>query len=198
MTPEQQAKAPRLALLLIVVTLAIGLFASGALENFSLEKTAQLIRDSGPWGIAVYVAAFALLQPLGLSGNMFAIVAGLACTLIGATPGGAEHDYRQTVSPWFRSIWVLQPRGDLMVDAPLWFHIHVLIGLTLFCLWPFTRLVHAFSAPIGYLFRPYIVYRSRDAARGPGADTRAVLAGAGLSPTEIDAALASGLVAERI
>jgi nitrate reductase gamma subunit len=25
-------------------------------------------------------------------------------------------------------------------------------------------LVHVFSAPIGYLFRPYIVYRSRDVA----------------------------------
>ncbi|HZM67371.1 MAG TPA: hypothetical protein VFC16_13855 [Nakamurella sp.] len=27
--------------------------------------------------------------------------------------------------------------------------------------------MHAFSAPFGYLFRPYIVYRSRDTAR-PG------------------------------
>ncbi|BBZ62084.1 respiratory nitrate reductase subunit gamma [Mycolicibacterium monacense] len=95
---------------------------------------------------------------------VMAIVAGLACTLIGATPVGAEHDYRQTVSPWFRSIWILQPRGDLMAAAPLWFHIHVIIALVLFCLWPFTRLVHVFSAPIGYLFRPYIVYRSRDVA----------------------------------
>ncbi|KUI40788.1 nitrate reductase [Mycobacterium sp. GA-1199] len=93
---------------------------------------------------------------------VMAIVAGLACTLIGATPVGAEHDYRQTVSPWFRSIWILQPRGDLMAQAPLWFHIHVIIALVLFCLWPFTRLVHVFSAPIGYLFRPYIVYRSRE------------------------------------
>ncbi|KUH92766.1 nitrate reductase [Mycobacterium sp. IS-3022] len=93
---------------------------------------------------------------------VLAIIAGLACTLIGATPVGAEHDYRQTVSPWFRSIWILQPRGDLMAQAPLWFHIHVMIALVLFCLWPFTRLVHVFSAPIGYLFRPYIVYRSRD------------------------------------
>jgi nitrate reductase gamma subunit len=32
----------------------------------------------------------------------------------------------------------------------------------LFALWPFTRLVHAFSAPFAYLFRPYIVYRNRD------------------------------------
>ena len=36
--------------------------------------------------------------------------------------------------------------------------------MALFALWPFTRLVHAFTAPVGYLFRPYIVYRSRDAA----------------------------------
>lgn len=95
-----------------------------------------------------------------------AIIAGVSCTMIGASPAGADHDYRETVSPWFRSIWILQPRGDLMVQAPLYFHIHVMIGLTLFCLWPFTRLVHVFSAPIGYLFRPYIVYRSRDVAAG--------------------------------
>jgi nitrate reductase gamma subunit len=31
----------------------------------------------------------------------------------------------------------------------------------LFAAWPFTRLVHVFSAPVGYLTRPYIVYRSR-------------------------------------
>ena len=94
-----------------------------------------------------------------------AMIAGFTCTVIGATPEGAEHDYRETVSPWFRSIWMLQPRGDLMVQAPLYFHVHVMIALVLFCLWPFTRLVHVFSAPIGYLFRPYIVYRSRDVAR---------------------------------
>ena len=53
-----------------------------------------------------------------------------------------------------------------MAQAPLSFQIHALIGMALFALWPFTRLVHAFSAPIGYLFRPYIVYRSRDVATG--------------------------------
>ena len=47
---------------------------------------------------------------------------------------------------------------------PAYFQVHVMICLTLFALWPFTRLVHAFSAPIGYLFRPYVVYRSRDVA----------------------------------
>ncbi|MFZ2529591.1 MAG: respiratory nitrate reductase subunit gamma [Rhodococcus sp. (in: high G+C Gram-positive bacteria)] len=93
-----------------------------------------------------------------------AIVAGLATTMIGAFEGNEAHNYRETVSPWFRSIWILQPDGAAMAEAPLSFHIHVTIALILFALWPFTRLVHAFSAPFGYLFRPYVVYRSRDKA----------------------------------
>jgi len=52
----------------------------------------------------------------------------------------------------------------VMIHAPLDYQLHALIGMVLFTLWPFTRLVHVFSAPIAYLFRPYIVYRSRDTA----------------------------------
>ena len=93
-----------------------------------------------------------------------AIVLGLYATALGSGVVGEAYNYRETVSVWFRSIWVLQPQGYLMAEAPLYFQVHVAIGLVLFALWPFTRLVHAFSAPIGYLFRPYIVYRSRDVA----------------------------------
>jgi nitrate reductase gamma subunit len=98
---------------------------------------------------------------------ILAIVAGLATTLLGSGVIGEEHNYRETVSVWFRSIFILQPDGEAMAQAPLSFQIHAVIGMALFALWPFTRLVHAFSAPVGYLFRPYIVYRSRDTAR-PG------------------------------
>jgi nitrate reductase gamma subunit len=94
-----------------------------------------------------------------------AIVAGLATTLLGAA-GGEEHNYRLTVSPWFRSLFVLQPDVDAMSRAGLAFQVHVLIGMLLFATWPFTRLVHAFSAPVGYLFRPYVVYRRRPVAAG--------------------------------
>ena len=95
-----------------------------------------------------------------------AIAAGLTATTLGSGLFGEAYNYRESISIWFRSIWVFQPRGDLMQEVPVYYQLHVVIALMLFCLWPFTRLVHVFSAPIGYLFRPYIVYRTRDAARG--------------------------------
>jgi hypothetical protein len=52
-----------------------------------------------------------------------------------------------------------------MVGTPVSFQVHNLIVLVLLAIWLCTRLVHMFSAPVGYLFRPYIVYRSRDTAR---------------------------------
>lgn len=78
---------------------------------------------------------------------------------------GPGFHYRETISPWIRSILFFQPQVQLMQDVPLLFQLHVITAFALFALWPFTRLVHVFSAPVGYLFRPYIVYRSRDAER---------------------------------
>lgn len=96
-----------------------------------------------------------------------AIVVGLWTTLSGAFGGADAFNYRESVSPWFRSLFIFQPDIAAMAKAPLSFHLHTLIGMALFVLWPFTRLVHAFTAPIHYLFRPYIVYRSRDLVTPP-------------------------------
>ncbi|WP_143343161.1 respiratory nitrate reductase subunit gamma, partial [Crossiella equi] len=82
------------------------------------------------------------------------------------------HDYRETVSPWFRSIFYLQPQPELMVEAPLGFQLHALSAWVLVAFWPFSRLVHVFSMPLGYLTRPYVVYRSRDTALGSRAPRR--------------------------
>jgi nitrate reductase gamma subunit len=92
-----------------------------------------------------------------------AIVLGLWTTLHSVGAGSEAHNYRETVAPWFRSLFVLQPDIESMAEAPTSFQIHTLVGMLLFAIWPFTRLVHAFTAPFHYLFRPYIVYRSRDA-----------------------------------
>jgi nitrate reductase gamma subunit len=99
------------------------------------------------------------------------IVLGLGTTVLGNLTGH-PHDYRLTVSPWFRSIFYLQPKTSLIIQAPIGFRLHVLSAWTLFAFWPFSRLVHVFSAPVGYLTRPYIVYRSRDVQLGARATKR--------------------------
>lgn len=82
---------------------------------------------------------------------------------------GAHYNYREGVSPWFRSIFTFSPDAALIANAPLQFQVHAFLAFLLLLIWPFTRLVHVFSAPFGYLTRPYIVYRSKgDAVAGPG------------------------------
>jgi nitrate reductase gamma subunit len=93
------------------------------------------------------------------------ILLGLGTTVLGNLTGH-PHDYRLTVAPWFRSIFYLDPDTDLIQAAPIGFRLHVLAAWLLFAFWPFSRLVHVFSAPLGYLTRPYIVYRSRDLRLG--------------------------------
>jgi nitrate reductase gamma subunit len=41
------------------------------------------------------------------------------------------------------------------------YQLHAMSALVFIAMWPFTRLVHVWSAPVAYLWRPYIVYRRR-------------------------------------
>jgi len=91
-----------------------------------------------------------------------AVLSGMLNTL---TNVFAAYNYRESVSPWFRSLVSVHPHPELMAQAPWTFQVHTLIVLTLIAIWPYTRLVHMFSAPVGYLLRPYVVYRSKDPQR---------------------------------
>ncbi|MGW4024901.1 respiratory nitrate reductase subunit gamma [Streptomyces sp. NPDC005009] len=96
---------------------------------------------------------------------------GLAATVVANIVGGG-YNYRETISPWFRSIFYFRPDPDLMTGTPVLFQLHAVSALLLFAAWPFTRLVHMLTAPLGYLTRPYIVYRSRDVRLGARAPHR--------------------------
>ncbi|MFD0527379.1 respiratory nitrate reductase subunit gamma [Kitasatospora arboriphila] len=93
------------------------------------------------------------------------VLLGFAATAVHNVVGGG-YDYRSTVSIWFRGVFALHPRPEAMAGAPLLFQLHALSACLLFAAWPFTRLVHVWSAPVGYLVRPYLVYRRRPAPTG--------------------------------
>lgn len=50
---------------------------------------------------------------------------------------------------------------EFIADVALVFKLHITLGLTLLLIFPFTRLVHALSAPVGYVLRPYQIVRKR-------------------------------------
>ncbi len=62
--------------------------------------------------------------------------------------------YLHALSGWAQAVVTLQPGApELLVDVPWTFKAHILLGLTVMLVFPFTRLVHVCSAPIGYMLR---------------------------------------------
>ena len=68
------------------------------------------------------------------------------------------------LADWAQRIVTLRPVDSTALATLPWpFLFHVVLGMTIFLLLPFSRLVHVWSgfAAVGYLFRPYQVVRSR-------------------------------------
>ena len=62
---------------------------------------------------------------------------------------------------YVQGIVTLRPQPSLIAGVPLIFKLHMFLGFTIFLIFPFTRLVHVWSAPVGYLFRNYQVVRTK-------------------------------------
>ncbi len=67
------------------------------------------------------------------------------------------------LAEYLQGIVLLQPNAALVAGIEWHFQIHMLLGMTIFLLFPFSRLVHVWSgfATVAYLFRPYQVARAR-------------------------------------
>lgn len=89
------------------------------------------------------------------------IVTGMAATIINIPD---TVNYRESVAPYFRGIFTLQPDPSLMTEEGVAtiFQVHVIAVWFLYAAWPFSRLVHAFTVPINYPRRSPIVYRPRN------------------------------------
>jgi len=64
-----------------------------------------------------------------------------------------------SVGPWIAGIFKLQPDVAMIAGAPLVNKLHVIFALLFFAYFPFTKLVHVFSYPFGYITRPFISMR---------------------------------------
>jgi nitrate reductase gamma subunit len=64
---------------------------------------------------------------------------------------------------WAQNIVILNGgvAAAAIADVHIIFKLHVFLGMTLFLLFPFSRLVHIWSVPVGYITRSYQVVRAK-------------------------------------
>jgi nitrate reductase gamma subunit len=89
------------------------------------------------------------------------------CIGLATLPASLQHVNEPTtmiqLASYLQGVATLQPDASLVAGTAWHFQAHMLLGMTIFLLFPFSRLVHVWSglASVSYLFRPYQVVRSR-------------------------------------
>jgi len=81
-------------------------------------------------------------------------------------PASAQHPDGSSMialANWAQHIVTFQGgAADFVMEEAIIFKAHIFLGLTIFLIFPFTRLVHVFSAPVKYILRPgYQIVRKR-------------------------------------
>ena len=110
----------------------------------------RISSNTRPWDMGVLVILWAQLA-LGL-------------TTIAFSSQHLDGTMMERLALWAQHVDTFRPDAPLYLAAVPWiFKIHIVLGLTIFLIFPFTRLVHIWSgfATIAYLFRPYQIVRTR-------------------------------------
>ncbi|MFQ5979290.1 MAG: respiratory nitrate reductase subunit gamma [Candidatus Heimdallarchaeota archaeon] len=63
--------------------------------------------------------------------------------------------YGDTIMPWLESLVLLDPQPQYVSSIGFTVKLHIINAFLLIAIFPFTRLVHIFTIPITYLWRPY-------------------------------------------
>jgi nitrate reductase gamma subunit len=158
---------------------AVGGHVIGLLIPKSFTNAIGMSESTYRWFSAVAGAVAGLICVVGFVGLVYrrvtnvrvyallVVLIGLGCwmtyghNLLTKSP----YDYRETMSLWWRSLFILQPNVKAVQHANAVYQIHAVIAWAFWAIFPFSRLVHAWSIPLQYLGRPYILYRRRYASR---------------------------------
>ncbi|MES4612737.1 respiratory nitrate reductase subunit gamma [Ewingella sp. AOP8-B2-18] len=97
---------------------------------------------------------------------MIIILLVVQCALgLGTIPFSAQHmdgSEMMKLVGWAQAVVTFHGGASAHLDGvALIFRIHIVLGMTLFLLFPFCRLVHIWSAPVEYLTRRYQLVRNR-------------------------------------
>ena len=110
----------------------------------------RISSNTRPWDMAVLVILWVQLA-LGL-------------TTIAFSSRHLDGGMMERMALWAQGTLIFRPgAAQYLADVPWAYKLHIVLGLTIFLIFPFTRLVHIWSgfAAVAYLFRPYQLVRTR-------------------------------------
>jgi nitrate reductase gamma subunit len=151
----------------------VGLLTPHAVyEHLISTEHKQLLAmvSGGFFGVLCFIGLTGLILRRNASDLMILLVLYAQLILGLSTIVASTHHLDGSVmvmlADWAQSVVTLQPLAAAEAIAPvsLVYKLHVMLGLTLFVLFPFTRLVHIVSAPVWYLGRRYQVVRQKSRA----------------------------------
>lgn len=137
----------------LMAMVAGGIFGALCFVGLSLLIYRRLVdprirRTSTPMDIAILLLIYVQLI-LGLVSIWFS----------------AQHPSGETMAAladWAQRIVTFRAGAAAAIEhVDLVYKLHLVLGLTIFLLFPFSRLVHIWSAPVWYLGRPYQIVRRR-------------------------------------
>lgn len=160
----------------VILTLAVHIVAA-ALPTFWSALGADTIRlyvmEATGWAVAAFAGvALGVLIARRVSNLRIRVVTSLTDWIllaslmiqillglyISVTLRWGDIWYVQIVVPWLQSLVTFSPQILVVSSLPLVVKLHILNALILVMLIPFTRLIHMFTVPLGYLRRPYQLY----------------------------------------
>ncbi|GFO71218.1 nitrate reductase gamma subunit [Bathymodiolus japonicus methanotrophic gill symbiont] len=65
------------------------------------------------------------------------------------------------LAEWVQSMLALNSQPEYLAGVGFIYKLHLFLGMSVFFLFPFSRLVHVWSMPLGYMFRPYQIVRTK-------------------------------------
>jgi len=175
-----------IGILAIVVGHVVGLLTPHAVYELLItppQKQLLAMWVGGIAGVLCFIGIVILLwrrlfdarvRATGSFGDLLVLVLLFAQLLLGmvsirVSAGHLDGSVMIMLSEWAQRIVTFRGDAASFVYGVHWvYQAHLLLGMTLFLITPFTRLVHVWSLPVSYLWRPYQVVRKRQATLNYG------------------------------
>jgi nitrate reductase gamma subunit len=121
------------------------------------------------WRRLVEKKVMAVTTPMDLIVLALLLLSALTGVLTATIYRFGSYWFTGVFTPYLWSILTFQPRPELVAPLPWLIQLHVLNFFVLLLVFPFSRLVHIITYPLGYLLRPWqLVIAGRRSARQSG------------------------------